>query len=416
MQPPWQRTLRSPREKKQNQFRISNSSMPSIGRGALQCALNHCERAIASVAIPKPVIGILLLATFLAACAAPSQTPVAGDETGAAEETADATEAAPEAQGSNDTAEPAETLESLDTLPTLSVQKAQELSQLGWIAFTASEGGRRDVFLIRPDGSDEYTLTGGLANTFAEAPLWSPDGSLIAFDGLPNSDVLRDVYLVTVDADPEQWQFTTQPGFDCYPSFSPDGKYIVYMKEHDKNRDLFIAEVGRDGEEGKDILQLTDAPEHDYEPNWSPDGDKIAFTSRRDGNSEIYVMDTDGSNVKRLTESPGLDWRPVYSPDGEWIVFESWRTGKGDLYLMRADGSGLRQLTDSPLEDGNPTWSPDGKYIVFHSQRTGNYQLFILEVAHPENIWHLATSSVRALLPVWSPITDIPGAGLAAAE
>jgi TolB protein len=185
------------------------------------------------------------------------------------------------------------------------------------------------------------------------------------------------------------------------------------MKEHDDNRDLFIAELQGDGEEGEDVLQLTDNPEHDYEPNWSPDGEHIAFTSRRDGNSEIYVMDADGSHVTRLTENSSLDWRPVYSPDGQWIVFESWRSGTSDIYMMRADGSGLRQLTDDPAEDGNPTWSPDGKYIVFHSQRTGNYQLFILEVAHPETQWHLQTGSVRALLPVWSPITDIEGAGLA---
>lgn len=337
---------------------------------------------------------IVFLAQLLAACVAPGETPiVVRDETKAAAESTPGAESATPVRA--------------EAVATFSAEQAQELSDLGWIAFTASEGGRRDVFLIRPDGTGEYNLTGGLKNTFAEAPVWSWDGTLIAFDGLPGSDVLRDVYLVTVDPNPEQWQFTTQPGFDCYPSFSPDGEYIVYMKEQNKNRDLFIADM-----DGNDVLQLTDVEAPDYEPNWSPDGEHIVFTTKRDGNSEIYVMDADGDNLTRLTENPGLDWRPVYSPDGNWIVFESWRTGGGDIYLMRADGSGLRQLTDSPSEDGNPTWSPDGRYIVFHSQRTGSYQLFILEVPYPENQWHLQTSSVRALLPVWSPITDIPGAGI----
>ena len=399
----------------------NDEHLPSL-RGALQRVAMQADEAISNIVreqcgrllrgvTPRLSAGLLarndgvgaistrnfrifiLISLALAACAAPVEAPnVLGDET---EEAAESTPGA-------ETATPVRT----EAVATISAEQAQELSDLGWIAFTASEGGRRDVFLIRPDGTGEYNLTGGLANTFAEAPVWSWDGKLIAFDGIPNSDVLRDVYLVTVDPNPEQWQFTTQPGFDCYPSFSPDGEHIVYMKEHDKNRDLFIADM-----EGNDILQLTDVEAHDYEPNWSPDGEHIAFTTRRDGNSEIYVMDADGSNLTRLTDDPGLDWRPVFSPDGEWIVFESWRSGKGDIYLMRADGSGLRQLTDSPSEDGNPTWSPDGRYIVFHSQRTGNYQLFILEVAHPENQWHLETSSVRSLLPVWSPITDIPGAG-----
>lgn len=289
-----------------------------------------------------------------------------------------------------------------EAVSTMTVDKATELSDLGWIAFTSSQGGRRDVYLIRPDGSDEINLTGELPNTFAEAPVWSPDGTIIAFDGVPNSDVLRDIYLVNVSVNPEQFQITTLPGFDCYPSFSPDGQQIVYMSERDGNRDLFIMDL-----EGTDTTQLTDEAAYDYEPSWSPDGEEIVFVSRRGGDSDIYVMDADGSNVRRLTESPKLDWRPVWSPDGEWIVFESWRTGNGDIYLMRPDGSDLQQLTTSGAEDGNPTFSPDGRYIVFHSQRTGNYQLFIMAVDDPENQWLLNTGSVRSLLPVWSPVTEI---------
>lgn len=286
---------------------------------------------------------------------------------------------------------------------TLDKQRALELSEMGWIAFTASEGGRRDVWLVRPDGSEEINLTGDLKNTFAEAPVWSPDGTIIAFDGLPGSDVLRDIYLVTVSENPVQTQLTTLPGFDCYPSFSPDGEFIVYMSERDKNRDLFIMDL-----EGNDVAQLTEEPAYDYEPAWSPDGGQIAFVSRRTGGSEIYVMDVDGTKVRQITDNSSLDWRPVWSPDGEWILFESWRNDNADIFIMRPDGSDVQQLTDNPAEDGNPTWSPDGRYIVFHSQRTGNYQLFILEVAHPENQWHLETSSVRSLLPVWSPVTETP--------
>lgn len=289
-----------------------------------------------------------------------------------------------------------------EPVATMTVDKATELSDMGWIAFTASQGGRRDVYLIRPDGSDEINLTGELPNTFAEAPVWSPDGTIIAFDGVPNSDVLRDIYLVNVSVNPEQFQITTLPGFDCYPSFSPDGQQIVYMSERDGNRDLFIMDLA-----GTDTIQLTDEEAYDYEPSWSPDGEEIVFVSRRGGDSDIYVMNADGGQVRRLTESPKLDWRPVWSPDGEWIVFESWRTGNGDIYLMRPDGSDLQQLTTSGAEDGNPTFSPDGQYIVFHSQRTGSYQLFIMAVDDPENQWLLNTGSVRSLLPVWSPVTEI---------
>ncbi|MCW5879240.1 MAG: PD40 domain-containing protein [Anaerolineales bacterium] len=292
-----------------------------------------------------------------------------------------------------------------EPVATAKPEVAVELAQLGWITFSATEGGRRDIWVIRPDGSQVLNLTGGMRNIFAEAPVWSPDAGLIAYDGITSPESVRDIYLMAVESEPSQTtQLTTQLGFDCYPSFSPDGQHIVYMAEHNGNRELFIMDL-----EGNDLLQLTDHPAEDYEPAWSPDGERIAFTSRREGNSEIFIMDADGSNLVRLTDSWGLDWRPAWSPDGEWIAFESWRSGNADIFIMRPDGSDLRQLTTSEAEDGHPTWSPDGRYIVFHSQRTGNYQLFVLEVENPEEQWHLETGSVRALLPAWSPVAVVPG-------
>jgi Tol biopolymer transport system component len=288
-----------------------------------------------------------------------------------------------------------------EIVATLSAEEAIDLADLGQIAFTASDEGRRDVWLINPDGSDEFNLTRPLENVLAEAPEWSPDGKLIAFDGLIGVSETRDILLVTVDReDPVQTVITDLPGYDCYPVFSPDGETLLYMSERDNNRDLYLMDL-----DGNDIARITDDPTYDYEPAWSPDGTQIAFVSRRSSRSQIHVMDADGSNVVQLTDEFTLDWRPSWSPDGQWIAFESWRNGNADIFIMRPDGSDLRQLTDSLAEDGHPDWSPDGRYIVFHSKRIGDYQLFIMEVEQPENVWHLVTKSPRALLPVWSPPT-----------
>lgn len=329
-------------------------------------------------------VNLTLAAGLLAGCAGAAQLAASTAASGGEAEATPRPSATPQA------------------VATLSAEQALDLHDLGWLSFTASDGGRRDVFLIRPDGSGERNLTLSLPNTFAEAPVWAPDGNSIAFDGVPNSDVLRDIYLVTVSDTPEQRPLTTLPGFDCYPSFSPDGQQVVYMSEREGNRDLYIMDLN-----GNDLVRLTDDPTYDYEPAWSPDGSQIAFVSRRTGDSEIYVMDADGSNVRQLTDAPKLDWRPAWSPDGEWIAFESWRNDNADIYMIRADGSETVQLTDNPAEDGHPNFSPDGRYLAFHSQRTGDYQLFILEVANPENQWHLPTTSVRALLPAWSPVSEI---------
>lgn len=292
------------------------------------------------------------------------------------------------------TAQPSPTPE---IVATLSKEEAIELADLGKIAFTASLGGRRDIWLMNPDGNEEFNLTGEMDNVFAEAPVWAPDGQSIAYDGLVGDSETRDIMLVTL-AGPQIFQLTVLPDYDCYPSFSPDGEQIVYMSERDDNRDLYIMDRN-----GNDLARLTEDPANDYEPAWSPDGDHIAFVSRRSGNSQIYLIDDQGRNLRQLTDVPHLDWRPAWSPDGEWIAFESWRNGNADIFIMRPDGSDLQQLTTSEAEDGHPHFSPDGRYLVFHSRRTGDYQLFIMELENPQNIWHLPTTSVRALLPTWSP-------------
>ncbi|MDA1329819.1 MAG: hypothetical protein DWG76_00790 [Chloroflexi bacterium] len=336
----------------------------------------------------KLFVSLATFALFLAACSGQSGAAKSPPEfgSGSAETTSEAT---PKVSPTP------------EVVVTLSAEEAVQMADLGQIAFTASDEGRRDVWLIRPDGSDEFSLTGSLKNVFAEAPVWSPDGSLIAYDGLLGVYETRDILLITVDREnPVQTQITEFEDYDCYPSFSPDGEQIVYMSERDDNRDLYVMDL-----EGNDIARLTDDPTNDYEPAWSPDGERIAFVSRRTGFSQIYVMDADGENVVQLTEENQLDWRPAWSPDGEWIAFESWRNGNADIFIMRPDGSDLQQLTTSLAEDGHPHFSPDGRYLVFHSKRIGDYQLFILELEHPENVWHLETKSPRALLPAWSPPT-----------
>ena len=119
---------------------------------------------------------------------------------------------------------------------------------------------------------------------------------------------------------------------------------IAFMSERDGNNEIYVMDA-----DGGNQRRLTENRRDDWSPSWSPDGKRIVFVSDRDGHpdvipgwftSEIYVMDADGRNPQNLTENPADDGFPSWSPDGKQIVFQSNRDdfGKYEIYVMDADG------------------------------------------------------------------------------
>ena len=113
----------------------------------------------------------------------------------------------------------------------------------------------------------------------------------------------------------------------------------------------------------------TNNPNEDRYPSWSPDGKRIVFSSRRDGHfrgnfgiiHEIYVMDADGENQQRLTENRQYDWHPSWSPDGAQIAFVSDRMGdfeNFEIYVMDADGGNQQRpvLSVAPADKTLTMW------------------------------------------------------------
>ena len=154
---------------------------------------------------------------------------------------------------------------------------------------------------------------------------------------------------------------------------------IAFASDRDGNWEIYVMDVN-----GGNPRNLTNDPSDDRDPSWSPDGKRIVFFSNRDGHvidgrptSEIYVMDADGGNPQNLTNDRNDDRFPSWSPDGKRIAFVSDRDGPPryfDIYVMDADGGNLQRLTSDPRDDRNPSWSPDGERIVFGARREGHFE------------------------------------------
>jgi len=188
---------------------------------------------------------------------------------------------------------------------------------------------------------------------------------------------------------------------DTWPSWSPDGRRILFVSNRQGNRDIWVMDAN-----GKRLVNLTRHSADDWTPVWNPQGDAIAFSSYRDGNWEIYRMAADGSRPVRLTNHPAADVAPSWSPDGQWIAFASQRDGNWDLYIMNRDGSQLRRLTENEATDFAPAWSPRGDLIAFESYRDGNMEIYVVspDGSKLANLTQDAEADERG--PAWSPQGD----------
>ena len=236
-----------------------------------------------------------------------------------------------------------------------------------------SPDGRRLVFEIPGAGiyatsDDGEGTTAIVRSSFARSgvgapvePAWSPDGNSIAFVSRsfafsPESfsSVRRDIYVADVNGE-RITQLTNTPGAAEYaPSWSPDGKMIVYDRTVPATQgDIWIMNADGSGQR-----ELFSSVENETYPSFSPDGSKIVFSSSQDGDSEIYVIDATGEGLRKLTGNTYADWAPHWSADGSQIVFASDRYGDDEIFIMSADGTDEVTLTDDDATDRSPAWSP----------------------------------------------------------
>lgn len=197
-------------------------------------------------------------------------------------------------------------------------------------------------------------------------PQWSRDGQWVAFSVgaffLDRGKQPAHLMMVRNDGSSAR-TLTTGEGNSGFPSFSPDGKQLVYRFWTNKAGGLRLLNVA-------DGTTRTLTTGFDNFPMWSPTGDRILFSRLIDDDFELFTMRPDGTDVKRLTTSTGNDAHASWSPDGKYIVWSGSRFGfrdeaplvvgipqpYADTFVMKADGTEQRALTNDQWEEGTPAW------------------------------------------------------------
>jgi len=169
------------------------------------------------------------------------------------------------------------------------------------IAFARDAPG--DIFVMSSDGPGALRISDPLAQE-AE-PAWSLDGDWIAYIRRTPGTPVREVWLVRPDGS-ERHALTSEGAKAYTPAWSPDSARIVFSS--DQNGEVF--ELYTVGIDGKGRRSVTPTAGDLFEPAWSPDGSKIAFSE----GGAIFTVELGGGDVKKLTDTENNDSSPAWNP------------------------------------------------------------------------------------------------------
>ena len=312
------------------------------------------------------------------------------------------------------------------------------------VSFQAPEGWFVEVISLRSLETRRVSLP-----SMCSEMAWSPDGRFFAcVDKEDRSYAATQLWLQPASGG---GPIVVSDGRtrDYNPTWSRDGRYLLFVSERGGSMDLWRQGIGEDGRPEGDAERLSVALEtraaafspdnkiaysrgfrvgnvwrvpllEDRPATWE-DAQQITFgqdfiqtvrltadqrslllSSDRAGNFDVWRLPTTGGEMTRLTVEPTFDWGPSESPDGTEIAFHSFRSGDRDIWVMPAQGGPARVLAPHPGMDEQPSWSPDGREIAFSSHRGGHKDVCVVP-AEGGDARQVTDDAAEDLFPIWSP-------------
>jgi eukaryotic-like serine/threonine-protein kinase len=203
-------------------------------------------------------------------------------------------------------------------------------------------------------------------------PSFSPDGSRVAF-AWNGEEGNTDIYIKQVGTEALQ-RLTTDVAPDTQPRWSPNGLYIAFLRQKAEAYELYLIPSIGGAERKLTELALVEPVRLDViQIGWSPDSKWLAVSDRGspDEPYSIFMVGRESGEKTRLTQ--GADYSPAVSPDGRNIAYRHFEIGGvSEIYVKPVTGGEPKRLTFSDDVKSSPAWTPDGREILFLSETGGS--------------------------------------------
>lgn len=171
--------------------------------------------------------------------------------------------------------------------------------------------------------------------------------------------------ILTVPKEHGDWRNLTQTSnaAERAPVWSPNGSQIAWFSDVSGEYQLHVND--QFGMEEPRIYELNN--KFYYRPEWSPDGSRIAFT---DTDYNLWYINLDSGNLTLVDTDrfahPNRTMNPVWSPDGQWIAYVRLLDNQfKSLFVHHISTGENHMLTDGLADVIDPQWDNSGKYLYF---------------------------------------------------